>query len=128
MELAEPDDETAAETVRSQKEFAAAHGCKYGIAAANGTAMLEMGVRAMDFDVGDEIIVPAYTYVASATCALQNNLVPIFVDSGRAESVSGLWHHRHRRPKPFRNTVVRIPGPSGAQPRLLRRAAGKAAI
>jgi dTDP-4-amino-4,6-dideoxygalactose transaminase len=34
----------------------------------------------MDLAIGDEIIVPAYTYVASATCVLQNNLLPIFVD------------------------------------------------
>ena len=80
VELIEPDDETAGETVKFQKEFAAAHGCKYGIAAANGTGTLEMGLRAMDLGVGDEVIVPAYTYVASATCVLQNNLVPIFVD------------------------------------------------
>jgi dTDP-4-amino-4,6-dideoxygalactose transaminase len=39
-----------------------------------------MGIRALGFDIGDEILVPAYTYVASATCVLQNNLVPIFVD------------------------------------------------
>ena len=25
---------------------------------------------------------------------------------------SGLWHHRHRSGQPWRNTVVRIPGPS----------------
>jgi len=80
VELAEPDDETAGETVKFQREFAAAHGCKYGIAAANGTGTLEMIIRAMELDVGDEIIVPAYTYVGSATCVLQNNLVPIFVD------------------------------------------------
>ncbi len=34
----------------------------------------------MNPDIGDEIIVPAYTYVASATAVLQNNCVPIFVD------------------------------------------------
>ncbi|HQM48126.1 MAG TPA: DegT/DnrJ/EryC1/StrS family aminotransferase [Candidatus Hydrogenedentes bacterium] len=63
-----------------QEEFARHHECRYGIAAANGTATLELGIRALEFDVGDEVIVPAYTYVASATCVLQNNLVPVFVD------------------------------------------------
>lgn len=63
-----------------QEEFARYHDSKYGIAAANGTATLEIGLRALNFGVGDEIIVPAYTYIASATCVLQNNLVPIFVD------------------------------------------------
>ena len=80
VELEEPDDETAGETVKFQKEFAKAHGCRYGVAAANGTGTLEIGLRAMDLEIGDEVIVPAYTYVASATCVLQNNLVPIFAD------------------------------------------------
>ena len=80
VELAEAEGEDASETVKFQAEFAKAHGCRYGIAAANGTGTLEMGLRAMDLDIGDEIIVPAYTYVASATCVLQNNLVPIFAD------------------------------------------------
>ena len=63
-----------------QERFAAMHDCEYGIAAANGTGTLEMGIRASGYGVGDEIIVPAYTFIASATCVLQNNLVPIFVD------------------------------------------------
>lgn len=80
VELAEPSEGERSQVVAFQEEFAAYHGCKYGIAAANGTGTLEIGIRAMRLDIGDEIIVPAYTYVGSATCVLQNNLVPIFVD------------------------------------------------
>ncbi len=80
VELTEPEEGEHSQTALFQKEFAEYHECKYGIAAANGTGTLEIGIRAMDLAVGDEIIVPAYTYVASATCVLQNNLVPIFVD------------------------------------------------
>lgn len=80
VELVEPEEGEHSEAVLFQEEFARYHECTYGIAAANGTATLEMGIRALNLKVGDEIIVPAYTYVASATCALQNNLVPIFVD------------------------------------------------
>jgi hypothetical protein len=32
--------------------------------------------------------------------------------SGWPDKLSGLWHHQHRKGQPFRNTVVRIPGPS----------------
>ena len=70
----------ASQTVAFQSEFARHHECRYGIAAANGTGTLEIGIRAMNLQIGDEIIVPAYTYVASATAVVQNNLVPIFVD------------------------------------------------
>lgn len=80
VNLAEPDQGVRGRVVTFQEAFARAHDCRYGIAAANGTATLEMGIRAMNLAVGDEIIVPAYTYVASATAVLQNNLVPIFVD------------------------------------------------
>ena len=80
VELAEPTEGARSHVAAFQEDFARHHGCKYGIAAANGTGTLEIGVRAMRLEIGDEIIVPAYTYVASATCVLQNNLVPVFVD------------------------------------------------
>lgn len=80
VELAEPEKGERSQVAIFQEAFAKAHGCRYGVAAANGTGTLEMGIRAMNLGIGDEIIVPAYTYVASATCVLQNNLVPIFVD------------------------------------------------
>jgi len=80
VEMAEPEKGERSQVVMFQEEFARQHDCKYGIAAANGTATLEMGIRAMNLGIGDEIIVPAYTFIASATCVLQNNLVPIFVD------------------------------------------------
>jgi len=80
VELAEPEEGERSQVAQFQEEFALAHGCRHGIAAANGTGTLEIGLRAMNLGIGDEIIVPAYTYVASATCVLQNNLLPIFVD------------------------------------------------
>lgn len=80
VELAEPEKGERSQVALFQEEFARHHDCKYGIAAANGTGTLEMGIRAMNPGVGDEIIVPAYTYVASATSILQNNCVPVFVD------------------------------------------------
>lgn len=80
VNLAEPEKGERSQVALFQEEFARYHQCRYGIAAANGTGTLEMGMRAMNLDIGDEIIVPAYTYIASATAVLQNNLVPIFVD------------------------------------------------
>lgn len=69
-----------AEASRFQDEFAAAHDCRFGIAAANGTATLEVALRAMDIGPGDEVIVPPYTFIASASSILQVGAVPIFVD------------------------------------------------
>lgn len=61
-------------------EFARHHDARYGIAMTNGTGTLEVALRALGIGPGDEVIVPAYTYVASATTVLQVNAVPIFVD------------------------------------------------
>ncbi|NLT41490.1 MAG: DegT/DnrJ/EryC1/StrS family aminotransferase, partial [Anaerolineae bacterium] len=61
-------------------EFARHHDARYGIAMTNGTGTLEVALRALGIGPGDEVIVPAYTYVASATAVLQVNAVPIFVD------------------------------------------------
>lgn len=63
-----------------QQEFATAHDCQYGIAAANGTATLELILRSLDIGPGDEVIVPPYTFIASASSILSIGAVPIFVD------------------------------------------------
>jgi dTDP-4-amino-4,6-dideoxygalactose transaminase len=75
------DEATSASTVgQFQRAFARAHGCQYGICAANGTVTLEIALRAAGVRPGDEVIVPAYTYVATATAPLMVGAVPIFVD------------------------------------------------
>jgi len=63
-----------------EEAFAAYQDAKYGIAVTNGTVALEIALRAAGVDVGDEVIVPSYTFVASATCVLANKAVPVFVD------------------------------------------------
>lgn len=77
----EESDEAGQSQVRLfQEEFARHHGSAHGIACNNGTAALDMVIRALGIGPGDEVIVPAYTYIASCTCALQSNAIPIFVD------------------------------------------------
>ena len=63
-----------------EKAFAAYQDAKFGVAVSNGTAALDVALKAVGVDVGDEVIVPGYTFIATATCALHNNAVPIFVD------------------------------------------------
>jgi dTDP-4-amino-4,6-dideoxygalactose transaminase len=66
--------------VEFAQKFAAFQGARFGITTANGTGSLEMLFRAIGIQPGDEVIVPAYTYVASATAILANQGVPVFVD------------------------------------------------
>lgn len=81
VELREPPPGQARSQVAEfQAAFARAHGVRYGIACANGTAALEIALKALGIGPGDEVIVPAYTYVATATAVLMMNAVPIFAD------------------------------------------------
>jgi dTDP-4-amino-4,6-dideoxygalactose transaminase len=63
-----------------QQKFAAAHGCRYGIACVNGTAALEVALRAVGAGRGDEVIVPPYTFIATATAPLLIGATPVFCD------------------------------------------------
>lgn len=58
-------------------EFA---GCKYGIACVNGTAGLHLTMHMHDIKLGDHLIVPNITFIASANAASYTFANPIFVD------------------------------------------------
>ena len=70
----------APETVALQKEWAEYIGRKHCLATNSGTAALHMSLAAAQIGIGDEVIVPAYTFLASASCILHANAIPIFVD------------------------------------------------
>ncbi len=63
-----------------EREFALYHGAGYGVACANGTVALEVALRALRIGCGDEVIVPPYTFVATASAVLGVGAVPVFVD------------------------------------------------
>jgi len=65
---------------RFEREFALWNGAKYAITAVNGTAALVLALKAAGIEAGDEVIVPAVTFIASATSVILANAVPIFVD------------------------------------------------
>jgi len=63
-----------------EEAFAAYQDAKYGITTTNGTAALEIALIAAGVGAGDEVIVPPYTFVATATAVLKANAIPVFVD------------------------------------------------
>lgn len=63
-----------------EQKFAEYIGTKYAFATNTGTAGLQCAVAAAGIRPGDEVIVPAYTFIASATCVSYNQGVPVFVD------------------------------------------------
>lgn len=70
------------------KEFseslAAYAGAKYVISCANGTDALQIALMALELKPGDEVIVPAFTYVASAEVIGLLGLTPVMVDVDEA--------------------------------------------
>jgi dTDP-4-amino-4,6-dideoxygalactose transaminase len=63
-----------------EAEFAAASGCRYGVALANGTAALELALRVLGVGSGDEVITSSRTFIASASCTAMVGARPVFVD------------------------------------------------
>lgn len=64
-----------------EKNFAEYCGTKYGVATSNGTAALHLALKTLDIDKGDEVIVPAMTFIAVANAIAYCNAKPVFVDS-----------------------------------------------
>lgn len=63
-----------------EEKFAVYQHAKYGIAVTSGTTALEISLRALGVGCGDEVIVPAYTFMATATAVLYVNAIPVFAD------------------------------------------------
>lgn len=63
-----------------EREFAEAHGAAHAVAMVNGTMSLVVSLRAAGVGPGDEVIVPSYTFIATASAALFVGAIPIFAD------------------------------------------------
>ena len=70
------------ETIEQEfsRAFAAHHSAARGIMMANGTVTLECALRALGVGPGDEVIVPALTWMATAMAAVYVGATPVFVD------------------------------------------------
>jgi dTDP-4-amino-4,6-dideoxygalactose transaminase len=65
---------------RFEEAFAAWNGIAHGVACSSGTAALTLALRALGVGVGDEVIVPEFTMVASAWAVTYTGATPVFVD------------------------------------------------
>ena len=63
-----------------EKEFASFCGAKYCVGLNSGLDALTLAFKALDIGVGDEVIVPANTYIASILGITNNGAKPIFVE------------------------------------------------
>lgn len=64
-----------------EDKMSALVGRKYGIAVSNGTAALEVAVKALGISEGDEVIMPTFTIISCAMAVTKVGAVPVLVDS-----------------------------------------------
>ena len=65
---------------RFEREFAAWLGVEDAVSASSGTSALHLGVRALGWGVGDEVLTSPFSFVASANCLLYEGVRPVFCD------------------------------------------------
>jgi len=63
-----------------EQAVASMFGVRHAIAVNSGTAALHVALAAAGVGAGDEVIVPCYTFTATATAVLHHNAIPIFID------------------------------------------------
>ena len=64
-----------------ENEFSSYIGRKNGIAVANGSAALDIAVKAIGIEPGDEIIMPTFTIISPAQSVVTQGGIPVLVDS-----------------------------------------------
>jgi perosamine synthetase len=91
-ELGEREEELVAEVLRSgrlalgpmlerfERGIAEWLGVTDAVAVSSGTAALHLGVRALGWGAGDEVITTPFSFVASANCLLYEDATPVFCD------------------------------------------------
>lgn len=63
-----------------ERRFAARHGAAHGVAASSCTTALHLALAALGVGPGDEVIVPAFTWVATANVVLYCGATPVLAD------------------------------------------------
>jgi dTDP-4-amino-4,6-dideoxygalactose transaminase len=68
------------QTAEFARHFAELQGGGYAVPMANGTVTMEVALRAANVGWGDEVIVPAYTFQATAAAPMAAGAIPVIVD------------------------------------------------
>jgi dTDP-4-amino-4,6-dideoxygalactose transaminase len=109
-------------------EFAEAHQASHGVGCTNGSAALEICLRAMDIEWGEEVITSSYSFIATANAALLVGAVPRFADV-----LPGTWNldpsHVEQLITPRTRAIIAVHiGGEPADMDALRRIAGQHGI
>ena len=67
-------------TAEFEQAFAQSLGAKHAVAVSSCTSALHLALAALDIGPGDEVLLPSYTFVATANAVLYQGATPVFVD------------------------------------------------
>ncbi len=63
-----------------ERAFAAYTGSRYAVGVSNGTDALVVALRALEIGPGDEVVLPAFTFISTAFAVLMAGATPVFCD------------------------------------------------
>ena len=63
-----------------EREFASFQGAMFAVSCTNGTTAIEMALRGLGVVEGDEVIVPPYSFIATASAVVTIGAIPVFAD------------------------------------------------
>lgn len=63
-----------------ERRFAELQGAQHAVSVVNGTVAITVALQAAGLKPGDEVIVPPYTFIATASAALAYGIIPVFAD------------------------------------------------
>jgi perosamine synthetase len=66
---------------RFEEGFAKAVGCRFGVSCSSGTAALHLALATLGIGPGDQVIIPAFTMIATANAVSYTGATPVLVDS-----------------------------------------------
>lgn len=64
-----------------EEKFSNYIGCDYGIAVSNGSAALDIAIKALNIGPGDEVIIPTFTIISPAQSVVTAGAIPVLIDS-----------------------------------------------
>lgn len=82
-----------------EEKFAQYFGAQFALAVSSGTAALHCGLVALGIGPGDEVILPAYTFISSATAIIAAKAVPIIVEVDDSLTIDPADVERHITPR-----------------------------
>jgi len=68
------------EVIKFESEFSKYINKNFSVAVSNGTAALEIALKAIKIKKGDEVIIPNFTIISNALAVIKQNAAPIFID------------------------------------------------